>query len=424
MYPQRGNAGLDVLHYDLKLDWNPTAKVLTGVATLRIRPTRAATALTLDFAGHTVDTTTLDGRSVSATVTGEKLTVAAPLAVDTPVTLRVDYRGTPAGVPMPSKRSDTELLGLRVTEGGGLQTMQEPYGAFTWYPANDIPSDEALYDIAVTVPPGWAAVASGTPQPGDGYFYRSAAPAATYVTTLAVGKYRKETLAGPHGLPITLWYEPGRDDALLKPLRNSGKHLEWLERRFGPYPFPAAGVVLVDSASAMETQEMITMGRSAVPAGKEQQARIESVLVHEYAHHWFGNSVTPAVWSDLWLSEGWATYAQNLWDKEALKLSDQSLVDFLRKQDGVARQDAGAPAKAAADNFAGRCVYVCAAAMLSNLHGELGDDAFFALGRAWVQDRRNTSQNRASFVAFVNKQTGKDLTAKINSWLDSDTTPK
>jgi aminopeptidase N len=424
MYPQRGNAGLDVLHYDLKLAWNPDTRLLKGVATLRIRPTRAANEVKLDFTNYTVETTTLNGTAVAGSVADEKLTVAVPVVADKPVTLQVTYSGKPNPVPMPSKRKDVGPLGLTVTEAGGLRTMQEPFGAFTWYPANDTPSDEALYDIAVTVPGGWAAVASGTPQPGDGYAYRSTVPVASYATTLAVGKYKKETITGPHDLPITLWYEPGPDDALVEPLKKSAKHLEWLEQRFGPYPFPSAGVVLIDATSAMETQQMITLGRQGAAPGKQQQAMVESILVHEYAHHWFGNAVTPAVWSDLWLSEGWATYVQNLWDKEAHKLSEKNLDDYLQKQDGLARKESGAPAKAAADNFAGHCVYVCAAAMLNNLHAELGDDAFFALGRAWVQDQRHTTQTRAAFIAFVNKQTGKDLTGRINDWLDADTTPK
>jgi len=98
---------------------------------------------------YQVDSVTLDGATVPGAVAKEKLTVSAPVVADEPVTLVVTYHGRPKTTPMPSHRKDTEALGLTVTKEGGLWTMQEPFGAFTWYPANDQPSDEALYDIRV-----------------------------------------------------------------------------------------------------------------------------------------------------------------------------------------------------------------------------------------------------------------------------------
>jgi aminopeptidase N len=205
IYPKRGNSKVDVLHYGLELAWEPKTRTLTGTATLRVRPTTDATELSLDFMPYTVDEVTVDGAAATGSVAGEKLTVPATVAKDRPVTLRVRYHGKPRTTPMPSDRDDVEPLGLTVTREGGLWTMQEPFGAFTWYPANDQPSDEAMYDLAVTVPAGWSAIASGTPigQQGTTFRYRSADPVASYLTTLAVGHYRKETAKGPHGIPLT-----------------------------------------------------------------------------------------------------------------------------------------------------------------------------------------------------------------------------
>ena len=117
--------------------------------------------------------------------------------------------------------------------------MQEPFGAFTWYTVNDQPSDKALYDIAVTAPPGWAGIASGTPAGRDGntFRYRSTDPVASYMTTLAVGPYRESVTTGPHGLPIHLWYRDS-ERQYLPMLKHSGTFLNWLEQHFGPYPLP------------------------------------------------------------------------------------------------------------------------------------------------------------------------------------------
>lgn len=425
LYPKRGNPGLDVLHYDLQLDWAPATKALTGTATLRIRPTKDAPNLGLDFTGLTVDRVTVDGATVTGTVAGEKLTVAAPVVAEKPVTLVVNYHGTPKPVPMPSRRGDAkEGLGLRATKDGGLWTMQEPWGALTWYPANEHPSDEALYDIAVTVPTGWSAVASGTPGPVEGttFRYGSTDPVAAYLVTVAVGRYRKVTATGPRGVPLTYWVRPKTDDKALTVLKKSPAMLEWLEKRYGPYPFPSGGAVLVPSTSAMETQQMVTMG-APTKWSKQAAMGMESVLVHEYAHHWFGNSVTPATWTDLWLNEGFAQYTQYLWEQEVYKFSDKVLEGFLRKADAELRKKSGPPGKPDAAYFAEGNVYICTAAMLKELNDALGDKAFFAFARAWAA-QKNTHQDRASFLAFLKKQTGKDHSKLVNTWLDAKTTPR
>jgi aminopeptidase N len=426
LYPRHGNPGLDVLHYGLELAWQPANRTLTGTATLRIRPAEDAAEIRLDFKPYRLDTVTVDGAAVTgAAVTAEKLVVPAPVTRDRPVTLVVGYHGRPATTPMPSHRTDAEPLGLTISADDALWTMQEPYGAFTWYPANDQPSDEALYDIAITVPSGWTGIAGGTPagHSGTTFRYRSTDPVATYLQTLAVGRYRKVTATGPHRLPLTYWYRPGVDEKLLPSLRKSPAYVSFLEKRFGPYPFPTGGIMLVDSVSGMETQQMITMGGRLEDHTRTTLAGFEADLLHEYAHQWFGNSVTPTTWTDLWLNEGWATYAQILYEQSIEKLSDAALETYLRGRDAVLRRRLGPPAHPKAANFAESNVYLCPAAMLKELHDALGDKGFFALGAAWVQTQKNTQQTRASFVAFVTRQTGRDFTDLINAWLDSKTTP-
>ncbi|WP_460493532.1 hypothetical protein [Dactylosporangium cerinum] len=155
LYPAYGHADVDVLHYGLDLSWVPETKVLTGQATLRLRAASDLTAVKLDFSqAFTLDGVTLNGAAVTATIADNDLSVPGTVAKDAFATLVVKYHGTPTTVPMPSHRTDSEPLGLTVTKDGGLWTMQEPYGASTWYPSNDQPSDKALYDIAVTVPEG------------------------------------------------------------------------------------------------------------------------------------------------------------------------------------------------------------------------------------------------------------------------------
>jgi aminopeptidase N len=427
LYPEHGNAGLDVLQYDLKLDWDPAKKILTGTATLRIRPTAAASEIKLDFATLSVDKVTVDDKAATGTLAKEKLTVPAELVADRPVTLVVDYHGTPEQVAFPSHRGDAkEGNGLRPAKNGGAWTMQEPWGAMTWYPANELVSDKALYDIAVTVPEGWVAAANGTPGPVEGntYRYTSAVPTAAYLTTLAVDKYKKVEQAGPHGVKLTYFVVPKTDDKLLPVLKKSPQLLSWLEERLGTYPFETGGALVNGSISAMETQQMISMGRPTGKWDKEAQDYFEETLVHEYAHQWFGDTVTPSTWTDLWLNEGFAQYLQYLYEQKVHKFSDAALETFLRKRDAELRKKVGPPGKPDAAEFAESNVYICGATMLKELNDALGDTKFFALLKAWVAEHKNTSQDRAAFIAFVKQNTGKDYSKLINTWLDSPTTPK
>ena len=85
----------------------------------------------------------------------------APIEEDQRYELGLDYVGTPEPAPAPTTRSDFSTTGFTVTRKGEVWTMQEPYGAYTWYPVNDQPSDKALYDITVHAPAEWTGISNG-----------------------------------------------------------------------------------------------------------------------------------------------------------------------------------------------------------------------------------------------------------------------
>lgn len=426
VYPEYGNAALDVLAYGLDLSWDPEQEELAGVATLLIRAVEAVSELTLDFSrSYTVESVTVDGASATSTWVGSDLRVPHRLGADERATVVVRYRGTPEPLPIPSQRGDFEEgVGLRVTSRGELWTMQEPYGASTWYPVNDTPSDEAVYDIRITVPGDLSGIASGTflGVTGDSFRWRSTDPVAAYLTTLAIGEYTMITDESADGVPLTYWLRTGRDEAFEPVVRRSPELLTWLTDRFGPYPFPTGGVVFVASESAMETQQMITFGAERGRGPVDQDGAAETLL-HEYAHHWFGNAVTPTDWTGLWLNEGWAMYCELLWVIDEGLAPEEAVLAWAHDIDTRSRAEAGPPGNFDPGRFAESNVYFGPALMLHAIHSQIGDEAFFALGRDWVQQRRNTSVDRAEFTAFVNEHTGQDFTALIDTWLDSPTTP-
>ena len=430
VYPDYGNASVDVLHYGLDLSYDPDTTVLDGVAVLRIRPVHDESTLVLDFAGgFDLGETTVDGAPADAEQDGDKLIVDTATTAGEVIELTVAYSGVPERVPAPSESAgfQAEGLGLRAEADGSLWTMQEPYGAFTWYPVNDQPSDKALYDIAVTVPDGWTAVANGRladrteAAGGTTFTWHSADPVASYLTTLAVDRFTELDRTGPHGLPISVWAAPGYAEALTPVADRMPDLIAYLENRFGPYPFESAGVVFIDGASsAMETQQMITF--SALITGDGTDTTL-GTLLHELSHQWFGDAVTPRDWRGVWLSEGMATYAEDTWSiDQGWYTLPETLADR-RERDQAARDEAGPPGAYDPGRFAASNVYTCAGLMFFELRARIGEEAFTAMMRDWVQAQRGTTQDRVTFTAWVNGHAGQDLGPLVDAWLDSPTTP-
>jgi aminopeptidase N len=245
-----------------------------------------------------------------------------------------------------------------------------------------------------------------------------ASPAASYLTTIAIGDYVRYRDRGPRGLPITYWL-PRRDQRALPELRRSPGLLRWLEARLGPYPFDRVGVVMVPWASAMETQTLVTMGRPLV----RDRLGFRSVLVHEYAHQWYGDTVTPDSWPDLWLNEAFAMHTELSWRVSRGWTTWADLRGFLLAVDGDLRRSDGPPGAYDPRRFAEDCVYLCGALMLDRLSARLGPELFAQVLREWPQTHRGASVDRDDYIAWLSARTGQDLGPFLTEWLTSPTTP-
>jgi aminopeptidase N len=422
VYPDFGNPAIDVLHYALALGWAPSTRTLSGTATLAIRATRDIDEIRLDFA-HSLraDKVTVDGKAATATHRGHDLIIGTGqrLARDARVVVAVRYHGRPRTLPGPMVRKDISEVGFNVRPDASVFALQEPYGALTWYPVNDQPSDEALYDVSLTVPRGWAGVSNGVlrgTSRGGGkvtYNWHAADPMASYLVALGIDRYQRYTATGPHGLPVSYWIRPQDRAWALPLLRKTPQMLAWLEKRFGRYPFASAGVFAIRENTGMETQTMVTLGR----------VKAEDLL-HELAHQWFGNSVGPRTWREVWLNEGFATYIQFLlYDVEVLGQSQARLLAGMRQLDGRLRRQHGPPGRYKRDHFASANVYFPPALMLHEIRKQIGDKKFFAMMRDWARQHRNVEANRALFTSWLHRYTGRNLTPLVNRWLDSPTTP-
>jgi aminopeptidase N len=417
------------LHYGLDLTWDDTTRVLSGTATIRFRATRNESAVSLDLgAPLQVSSATVDGTAVQATHTANKLAVATgALRANTRHTLVIAYHGVARSVPAPTLRSDIPALGWTVQPSGEAWSLQEPYGAFTWYPVNDQPSDKAFYDITWHTKSAWTGVSngqlvsdtvSGTERTTD---WHLAAPAASYLVTADIGPYREYHQTGPHGLPLTYWVRDADKD-VLPDLRKTPSMLRWLEARLGPYPFDRLGVVVAPTNSGEETQTMVTLGASILRSRNRFVGLPD--LLHEYSHQWYGDAVTPSNWKDLWLNESFAMYIQLRWDADHGLGSMAYWRGQLTDVDQELRSRYGPPGQYDRRDFAELNVYYCGARMLDRLQTMLGAKTFARVLRDWPQQEKYGNADRADWIRYLNRIANRNLTAFVTTWLTAKKSPK
>ncbi len=422
VYPQVGDPGVDALSYDLDLAWAPDSRTLTAHEAVVFRSTTDAGQFQLDLGrALEVSSVRLDGQDVAFEHTGKDLVVQAAVVEDERYTLDLDYSGTPRPVAAPTTRSDFSTVGWTITDRDEVWTMQEPFGAYSWYAVNDQPSDKALYSFTITAPSPMVGVANGEllsreeQGPDTVTEWRLDEPAASYLVTVAIGRFEMTEDRSPSGVPITYWTRPG-NKADLRRMRVTPEALDWVEQRLGPYPFSTLGIVLVDSNSGMETQTMITLGRTRYTTSRE-------VILHEIVHQWYGDEITPTDWRDVWMSEGIAMYLQGIYEAERSGQSLDSLMRYWASFEPQMRRESGPPADYDPATFGEGNIYYGPALMWHALRKKIGDDTFWEIIRAWPQVREDGNANREQFIDWLNEQTGRDLTAFYDSWLLDRSSP-
>ncbi|MFQ6145890.1 M1 family metallopeptidase [Streptomyces seoulensis] len=424
-YPDYGNGGYDVSHYDLRLKYQPATDELEGTATLSARTTQDLSSFDLDFLLD-VSEVRVNGTKAAFTSSGQHelvVTPKTPLAKGTAVTVVVRYSG------VPSTKSAYGFTAWHRTPDGAV-AADEPEAAWWWFPSNDHPSDKATYDVSVAVPDGNQAISNGTLQATASqlgwtrYSWRQNKPQATYLATLALGKFDVTTGVSESGIPVINAYSKDlgdNDGAARASVERTGEIVDWLSGYFGPYPFSSAGGYVPNTTTgyALETQGRVFYSPKQFAKGANV-----SLIVHELGHQWYGDDVSVKGWKDIWLNEGFATYAQWLWSEHEGEGTAQQLADYVYAShpadDPFWTVKPGDPG---ADNQFDDAVYDRGAAAIQALRDEVGDTAFFRILKGWPTAHAYGNASVADFQKYAEQISGKPLAALFDTWLFQPTKP-
>jgi aminopeptidase N len=418
-FPLAGNGGYDVKHYSLDIRYDPATKAFAGETEIEARALASLSRFNLDLRGFTVRSVKVDGRSASFSRDGQELTVTprGKLSRGERFTVTVKYDGT-TGQPV----DNTGAFYGWVSYDDGAFVANEPEGASTWYPVNDHPTDKATYDFRIAVPEGKAAVANGelvsrrTHKGWTTFVWRATDPMASYLSTAAVGDYDLRFSKGPNGLPIIDAVDrdlgPEADDGLAR----TSEMIAYFSGIFGRYPFTSYGAIIDDDEDAGYALETQTRPIYSGPPD-------ESTVAHELAHQWFGNSVSPELWKEIWLNEGFATYAEWLWEEHAGGQTAQAQFDTQFARAATSSFWRIVVADPGALNLFASAIYNRGAMTLHALRGKIGDRAFFGTLKAWYILYRNGTAGTADFIRIAELASRQDLDPFFQTWVYTPSKP-
>ncbi len=413
-YPRQ--PGIDVEHYTFRLVLSDLTDEIRGEATIRVRFVAPhLTEFALDLVGMNVDSVSAPYRHEA----GRLVIAVAGAAAGERRQFTVTYHGKPgAGLRIgPNKYKDRTFFG-----------ESWPHLARHWLPVVDHPYDKATGEFLVTAPERYRVVSNGLLQEerdlGDGTrltHWKQSVPIASWLHTIGVAQFSTHHAGAVRGIPLETWVY--RQDAALGARTfeaTARRAIEFFSDRIGPYPYEKlANIEAPGISGGVEHASAILYGEDVLT----RKRPTDSLVAHEIAHQWFGDSVTESDWDDVWLSEGFATYFALLFTEHyegreafvtGLKRARQIVAEAEVKTPGqpIVHRNLDDPSK-----VLNAFVYQKAAWVLHMLRGIVGTENFWKGIGAYYARYRDGNANSAEFQQAMEEQCGQRLGWFFDQWL-------
>lgn len=417
--------GVDVQHYIFRVSLSDENDALAGETTVTVRFLKdGLTSFWLDLAsaaggkGMTVSDVTSAGAPVAHSHQNDRLTLTLS----------------------PAAKSG-ELRSFNVKYGGvaaeGLKIVANKFGercffsvnwpdlAHQWLPTVDHPSDKATSEFLVTAPSKYQVVANGllreTIDLGDGRrltHWKQSVPIATWLNNIGVAQFAVEHYGTGAGVPLEAWlFHQDLDPGLITFAEPEREAIAFFNERIGPYPYEKlADVEAAGMGGGMEHASEIFFGQGSVNGRPNL-----SLVAHETAHQWFGDSVTEKDWDDVWLSEGFATYFQEL-TTEHFEGRDAFVAGLIRNRRTVFSTEKRMPGVAVVQEkpwkgIPNGIVYQKGGWVLHMLRGQIGTDKFWTGIREYYRRYRDGNASTLDFRHVMEETSGEDLGWFFQQWI-------
>ncbi len=412
--------GLDVLHYRLDIEILPETRELYGAAMLTMQATgNPLEAIPLDLEVLQV-ACVLEGQdSVPFQPTGHGVVLLppSPLLPGQPRTFLVEYGGHPGNEGGPSPWGGFFFTGsMAYSVGVGLWADPPSMGRY-WFPGHDVPADKATAEVTLRVPVPWVGISNGrlVADSTEGStritHWATDLPIATYLMAVAAGPY-VELADSAEGVPIRHYVLGSQVDRARASFVHVPQMISLFSRLFGTYPFERFGYVSSALSGGMEHQTMVTLGSFAING----LLTWEPLLAHELSHQWWGDCVTYADWTQVWVSEGFATYCEALWAEETQGQAGYVTAVTAMMQEYLGSGEHYFPLNDPAVLW-GSATYEKGACVLHMLRQLVGDSVFFE-GLAQLREACGYAHATTDSVeAAFERATGGDLTWFFDQWV-------
>jgi aminopeptidase N len=413
--------GFDILHYHLDINIEPASRILNGMVRITGINRKEIHSIDLNFYDNmNVTEIKINGNEVKFTHQQNLLNISDVPEADT-VFIDISYKGTP-------RRGG--LSGFVFGERKGMSViynLNEPNYASTWFPCNDFPSDKAMLDIIITNDSSMVSVSNGkliqvksVEGNRKSYHWKTFYDISTYLVCIYSAPYQMFSdnyisRDGQDTMSIDYYVLPDHLEKAKVDFEDHLKFMNYFASTFGEYPFIKEKYGVAEflwQLGAMEHQTITGIGTNFISGRKF----FNDVYVHELAHHWWGNAVSPATWKDIWLNEGFATYSEALYaehysGKKALQSTMMSKFD----------ESPQVRLYAPEGNIFSSTIYDKGAWVLHMLRMEIGDSAFFNILRKYYDKYKYRNASTNDFIKVCEEISGKDLEYFFRQWVTEGT---
>jgi aminopeptidase N len=416
-FPNEGDSQYNALHYDVRLAYAPGSGELWARATIEAVPVEPLSKFSIDLDGLQVTRVNVNGERAHFSRGHHKILVVppAPLQAGSRFSVDIRYLGHPGARFEPGSFDGW----LRTKDGAAA--VGESNGTPTWLPCNNALADKASFDFHVTVPAELKAIANGrfvsVSKNGSRktFYWREDEPMDAYLAVIDIGR-GKLTRGKAVGVPTWTLVDPRLAVKWRRRIAEVPAILRFESKVFGRYPFDAAGSIVdrIGFDDALETQTR--------PIYDLPPWRV--VLVHELAHQWFGDSVGLRAWPDIWLNEGFATWAQWFYNERHGGPPVRQVFERLKR----ARPSSGfwnpppALLREPRELFS-TSVYTRGAMALEALRLKVGTSTMLTILRDWTTAHRYGSADTTEFMALAEEVSGRPLQPLFERWLFSSGKP-